>query len=84
VHDIESILGATPLLKRRPEALSRVQRRRVAVEREIMCLLEVFPFAEPLSSLEAKMCFEMRGGIKLLHERLQRPLSAPSRFRSQR
>jgi multiple sugar transport system ATP-binding protein len=58
------------LLDRKPGQLSGGQRQRVAMGRAIAREPQLFLFDEPLSNLDAKLRVEMRGEIKLLHQRL--------------
>ncbi|WP_412065681.1 ABC transporter ATP-binding protein [Rhizobium sp. SYY.PMSO] len=63
-------LNLRSLLERHPRALSGGQRQRVAMGRAIVRQPAVFLFDEPLSSLDAKLCVQMRQEIKDLHQRL--------------
>jgi multiple sugar transport system ATP-binding protein len=71
VQEAAEILGLEQLLDRKPKALSRGQRQRVAVGRAIVRQPKVFLFDEPLSNLDAKMRVQMRTEIIKLHQRLQ-------------
>src|ERR1700733_13640660 len=67
VDDAARILHLTPLLNRKPRALSRGQRQRVAMGRAIVRNPKVFLFDEPLSNLDAKLRVQMRTEIKKVH-----------------
>src|SRR5919197_4387284 len=63
-------LGIGALLGRRPRALSRGQRQRVALGRAIVREPRAFLMDEPLSNLDAKLRVEMRAYIARLHQDL--------------
>lgn len=71
VLDAAEALGVGDLLERKPAALSREQRQRVAIGRAIIRQPKVFLFDEPLSKLDAKIRVEMRTEIIKLHQRLR-------------
>ena len=70
VDEAAAILSLTPLLDRKPGALSGGQLQRVAMGRAIVRHPQVFLFDEPLSNLDAKLRTQMRVEIKKLHQRV--------------
>ena len=70
VREAAKILDLEKLLDRKPKALSRVQRQRVAMGRAIVREPKVFLMDEPLSNLDAKLRVQMRTEISKLHQRL--------------
>jgi multiple sugar transport system ATP-binding protein len=70
VNEAATMLGLTPLLKRKPAALSGGQRQRVAIGRALVREVGIFLFDEPLSNLDAQLRNELRLEIKRLHQRL--------------
>src|SRR5918992_4455586 len=70
VSDVETQLGLTGLLDRKPRQLSGGQRQRVALARAIVRRPSVFLMDEPLSNLDAKMRGNMRAELKHLQRRL--------------
>ena len=70
VGTVASLLGLADLLERRPVALSRGQRQRVAMGRAIVREPAAFLMDEPLSNLDAKLRVNMRAELSRLHERL--------------
>ena len=70
VAEVAQLLQLQPLLDRRPAQLSGGQRQRVAMGRALARQPKLFLFDEPLSNLDAQLRAEMRGEIKLLHQRL--------------
>ncbi|EAR51901.1 ABC transporter sugar ATP-binding protein [Oceanicola granulosus HTCC2516] len=67
-------LKITPLLDRRPGALSGGQSQRVAIGRAIVRDPDLFLFDEPLSNLDAELRVHMRVELKALHARLGRTM----------
>jgi multiple sugar transport system ATP-binding protein len=72
VAEVAQLLQLQSLLDRRPAQLSGGQRQRVAMGRALARHPQLFLFDEPLSNLDAQLRAEMRGEIKLLHQRLGR------------
>jgi len=72
VAEVAQLLQLQNLLERRPAQLSGGQRQRVAMGRALARHPQLFLFDEPLSNLDAQLRAEMRGEIKLLHQRLGR------------
>ncbi|MFY7867245.1 ABC transporter ATP-binding protein [Roseateles sp.] len=72
VLEVAKLLQLQPLLERRPAQLSGGQRQRVAMGRALARHPQMFLFDEPLSNLDAQLRTEMRGEIKLLHQKLGR------------
>ena len=70
VKEAAKVLDLTPLLDRKPKALSSGQRQRVAMGRAIVRNPKVFLMDEPLSNLDAKLRVQMRIEIAKLHQRL--------------
>jgi len=70
VAEVAQLLQLQPLLERRPAQLSGGQRQRVAMGRALARAPKLFLFDEPLSNLDAQLRTEMRGEIKMLHQRL--------------
>ena len=67
VRQTAEMLGLTPLLDRKPAALSGGQCQRVAMGRAIVRRPAVFLFDEPLSNLDAQLRTQMRMELKKLH-----------------
>jgi multiple sugar transport system ATP-binding protein len=67
---VAQTLGLEDLLDRKPAALSRGQRQRVAMGRAIVREPKAFLMDEPLSNLDAKLRVSMRAELAKLHERL--------------
>ena len=70
VREVAELLQIEHLLDRKPQALSRGQRQRVAMGRALVRDPKIFLFDEPLSNLDAKLRVDMRHEIKKLHQRL--------------
>ena len=70
VEAAAEILNITPLLHRKPKALSGGEKQRVALGRAIIRQPAVFLLDEPLSNLDAKLRDKMRDQIKEIHNRL--------------
>jgi multiple sugar transport system ATP-binding protein len=71
VNEAVRMLGLSELLDRKPSQLSGGQRQRVAMGRAIVRDPAVFLFDEPLSNLDAQLRVQMRGEIKLLHDKIR-------------
>ncbi|MFQ6616300.1 MAG: ABC transporter ATP-binding protein [Fidelibacterota bacterium] len=71
VNEAAEILKITPLLDRKPRAISGGERQRAALGRAIVRHPRVFLFDEPLSNLDAKLRVQMRAEIKKLHSQLR-------------
>ena len=67
---VSEMLQIAHLLDRKPGHLSGGQRQRVAMGRALARDPVLFLFDEPLSNLDAQLRIEMRGEIKLMHQRL--------------
>lgn len=65
------LVGIQELFERKPKALSREQRKRVALARAIALQPKAFLFDGALAELEAKAKVQMRNEIVKLHQRLQ-------------
>ncbi len=70
VEEAARILDITHLLDRKPKALSRGQKQRVALGRAIVREPKVFLLDEPLSNLDAKLRAAMRTELTKLHKRV--------------
>ncbi|MEZ5767203.1 MAG: ATP-binding cassette domain-containing protein [Paracoccaceae bacterium] len=64
------VLQTAPFLDRKPAQLSGGQRQRVAIGRALVRDVDVFPFDEPLSNLDAKLRGALRIELKRLHQQL--------------
>ena len=71
VRQAAEILNLTPLLNRRPKALSGGQKQSVAMGRAIVRNPKVFLMDEPLSNLDAKLRVQMRLELARLHRNLK-------------
>jgi multiple sugar transport system ATP-binding protein len=67
---VSEMLQIDHLLDRKPGQLSGGQRQRVAMGRALARDPVLFLFDEPLSNLDAQLRIDMRGEIKLMHQRL--------------
>lgn len=72
-RDVAEILKLAPILGRYPHQLSEGEKQRVAVGRCVIRDPEAFLFDEPLSRLDVKLREEMRGDIRQILSRLQKP-----------
>jgi multiple sugar transport system ATP-binding protein len=68
VDEVAEILGISPLLDRRPQALSGGECQRVALGRAMVRRPKVYLFDEPLSSLDAPMRLQLRHEIARLRQ----------------
>ncbi|MGA2173547.1 MAG: ABC transporter ATP-binding protein [Verrucomicrobiota bacterium] len=69
VRAAAEMLGLTPLLERKPPALSGGECQRVALGRALARHPRVFLFDEPLSNLDAPLRLQLRGEIAALRRR---------------
>ncbi len=69
VRAAADMLNLTPLLERKPPALSGGECQRVALGRAMVRQPKVFLFDEPLSNLDAPMRLQLRGEIAALRRR---------------
>jgi multiple sugar transport system ATP-binding protein len=69
VRAAAEMLSLTPLLERKPPALSGGECQRVALGRAMVREPKVFLFDEPLSNLDAPMRLQLRGEIAALRRR---------------
>lgn len=72
-QDIAEILQLDTVLHRYPHQLSEGEKQRVAVGRCVIRNPETFLFDEPLSRLDVKLREEMRGDIRQVLARLDKP-----------
>ncbi len=71
VAEVAEILNLTPLLERKPKALSGGEKQRVALGRAIVRQPKVFLMDEPLSNLDAKLRTQTRSELLKLHRQLK-------------
>ncbi|MXU64323.1 ABC transporter ATP-binding protein [Oceanomicrobium pacificus] len=67
VREVAEVLRITPLLDRRPSALSGGDMQRVAIGRALVRRPKALLMDEPIGALDAKLREEMRAEIKRLH-----------------
>ena len=70
VREVAQILDITQYLERKPKAMSRGQRQRVAIGRAMVRGPKVFLMDEPLPNLDAKLRNQMRAEIIRLRQRI--------------
>jgi multiple sugar transport system ATP-binding protein len=70
VRQAADLLNLSPLLERKPPALSGGECQRVALGRALVRQPKVFLFDEPLSNLDAPMRLQLRGEIAAVHRRV--------------
>ena len=74
VREVAEALRLSPLLDRRPAALSGGERGRVALGRALVRRPRVFLLDEPLSGLDARLRAELRLEIATLRRRIEVPM----------
>jgi multiple sugar transport system ATP-binding protein len=70
VRQAAELLNLSPLLERKPPALSGGECQRVALGRALVRQPKVFLFDEPLSNLDTPMRLQLRGEIASVHRRV--------------
>ena len=71
VREVAEQLDLTPLLKRKPKALSGGEKQRVALARAMVRDPLIFLMDEPLSNLDAQLRIQTRSEIMALHHKLK-------------
>lgn len=71
VHAAAEMLGIKPYLNSKPKALTGVEKQRVTLARAIVREPNAVLFDDPLSNLDVKLKYTMRGELVKLHARMQ-------------
>jgi multiple sugar transport system ATP-binding protein len=71
VRRVAALMKIEPLMERRVNQLSGGQQQRVALGRALIHDPEVLLLDEPVTHLDARLRYEMRAEIKILHQRLE-------------